>query len=277
VFEVFQISEPTATRRRAFFHAVDATDGITAETGLTGTGRVSKNGAATAGSSASITEIDSTNMPGRYYIEFTTSELDTAGQFVFRYKNAACAEVIVQATVVNFDPYAAGPTIAEIVDGVWDELRASHVTAGTFGQGAASVQGNVTGSVDSVTGAVGSVTGAVGSVTGNVGGNVTGSIGSVAASGIAAASFAAGAVDANALAADAGTEIATAVFARAFSAAYGSYTFDELVKMFAAVLLGKVSGMATGSPIFRNLADSANVVSATTDADGNRSVVTRVP
>lgn len=62
---------------------------------------------------------------------------------------------------------------------VWDVARASHTTAGTFGQGVASVQGNVTGSVASVTGAVGSVTGAVGSVTGNVGGNVVGSVASV--------------------------------------------------------------------------------------------------
>lgn len=51
----------------------------------------------------------------------------------------------------------------------WDVVRASRATAGTFGEGAASVQGNVTGSVASVTGAVGSVTGAVGSVTGAVG------------------------------------------------------------------------------------------------------------
>jgi len=131
----------------------------------------------------------------------------------------------------------SGTSEDSIVDKVWDELRASHTTAGTFGQGVASVQGNVTGSVGSVTGAVGSVTagvtvttnndksgytltsgeqdaivdkvwdelrsahtsagsfgqgvasvqgnvtgnvsGSVGSVTGNVGGNVSGSVGSV--------------------------------------------------------------------------------------------------
>jgi len=70
------------------------------------------------------------------------------------------------------------PTVQNVVDGVWNEPRASHVTAGSFGQGAASVQGNVTGNV---AGSVGSVTGAVGSVTGNIGGNVTGSVGSVTA------------------------------------------------------------------------------------------------
>lgn len=72
--------------------------------------------------------------------------------------------------------------------------------------------GSVTGAVGSVTGAVGSVTGAVGSVTGNVGGNVTGSVGSIAAGGIASTSFAASAITAASLAADAGAEIADAVW-----------------------------------------------------------------
>ena len=63
---------------------------------------------------------------------------------------------------------------------VWNATRASYATSGTFGQGAASVQGNVTGSVASVSGNVsGNVTGSVGSVAGNVGGNVAGSVGSI--------------------------------------------------------------------------------------------------
>jgi hypothetical protein len=39
----------------------------------------------------------------------------------------------------------------EIADQVWDEARAGHVAGGSFGEGVASVQGNVTGSVASVT------------------------------------------------------------------------------------------------------------------------------
>lgn len=74
------------------------------------------------------------------------------------------------------------PTAAAIADAVWDEARAGHTTAGSFGQGVASVQGDVTGNVD---GSVASVTGAVGSVTGNVGGNVTGTIGGLSAAALA--------------------------------------------------------------------------------------------
>ena len=45
----------------------------------------------------------------------------------------------------------AADTFNQIADVVWDEARADHTAAGSFGQGAASVQGNVTGSVASVT------------------------------------------------------------------------------------------------------------------------------
>lgn len=68
-----------------------------------------------------------------------------------------------------------------IVDKNWDELRAAHVVAGSFGQGVASVQG--------------AVTGAVASVTGNVGGNLVGSIGSLGTDAISAAALSGAAVD----------------------------------------------------------------------------------
>jgi hypothetical protein len=48
--------------------------------------------------------------------------------------------------------------LGEIADAVWDEARAGHTTAGTFGQGVASVQGNITGNV---AGSVASVTAGV--------------------------------------------------------------------------------------------------------------------
>lgn len=100
----------------------------------------------------------------------------TSGSFAAGAINAAA----IAADAIGASELAAD-AVAEIADAVWDEARSGHVTAGSFGEGVASVQGNVTGSVGSVTGAVGSVTGAVGSVTGNVGGNVVGSVASVTA------------------------------------------------------------------------------------------------
>lgn len=48
----------------------------------------------------------------------------------------------------------ATDAVTEIAAGVWNSTRASYTTAGTFGQGVASVQGDVTGSVGSVTSGV---------------------------------------------------------------------------------------------------------------------------
>lgn len=109
---------------------------------------------------------------------------------------------------------------------------------------------------------IGTVSGAVGSVTGNVGGNVVGSVGSVGTNGITAAT----------LAADAGTEIAAAVLGAAIE---GSVTLEQSIRLANGVLGGKASGLGTTTATYRNLADSADRVVATVDADGNRSAVTR--
>jgi hypothetical protein len=100
------------------------------------------------------------------------------------------------ATAGYTAPLSAGAT----ENAVWDAARASHVTAGSLGQGAASVQGNVTGSVGSVTGAVGSI------------GTAGISAGSFAAGAINAAAIAADAIGASELAADAVNEIADQVW-----------------------------------------------------------------
>ncbi len=233
MFEVFQASESSNVKRRAYFQCVDATDGITPETGLTGTGKISKNGSATATTANNITEIDSTNMPGRYYIEFSQAEVDTAGQLIFRYKNAACAEVIVQSSIVSFDPYAAGPTVANIVAGIYDEPRSSHTIVGTYGQGVSSVQGNVTGSVGSVTGNVGgNVVGTVASVLGNVSGNVTGTVGGVLAGGIVAGTIVSAALN----------EIADAVLKRDWTSVVGEASRSVLNALRAIRNKSSVSG-----------------------------------
>ena len=64
---------------------------------------------------------------------------------------------------------------ADTADAVWDEARADHVAAGSFGQGVASVQGNVTGNLGG--NVLGNVAGDVqGNVDGNLGGNVLGNV-----------------------------------------------------------------------------------------------------
>lgn len=134
--------------------------------------------------------------------------------------------------------------------------------------------GSVTGAVGSVTGAVGSVTGAVGSVTGNVGGNVTGSVGSVVGLTVAnldaAVSTRAIAGDAMALTAGERTTLTATIWAYVVT---GTTTAVQAVRGFIAAMLGKASGLPT-APKYRNIADSKDVITATTDTDGNRTTVT---
>lgn len=55
------------------------------------------------------------------------------------------------------------------------------------------------------------------------------------------------------------------------------FTPRQTHRIMAAVLAGKVSGYAAGPGVFRSMDDSANRVSATHDANGNRTAMTLTP
>jgi hypothetical protein len=98
-------NEATAALRRVYFHLVDATDGITAETGEgAGQPEVSSDGAAfTSTGIGTLTHIGS----GRYYADLTQALVATAGTAIeTRYKSANTAESPGDSVrVVAFDPY----------------------------------------------------------------------------------------------------------------------------------------------------------------------------
>lgn len=200
--QLFQQSEATAAQRRLFFQAVDATDGITAETGLTGTGWLSKNGAAPVATTASITEISATNMPGRYYIEFTAAEVNTLAIIEFRFKAAACAEVVKEAQVVPWDPYdVAALGLSRLDAAVSSRSSHSAAAAGTDAAGkvlatpanliATEADGMVHADLKEWLGVA---------MNALVSGRVDGSVGAMAAAVLTAAAIAANAIDANAFA-----------------------------------------------------------------------------
>jgi hypothetical protein len=105
-----------------------------------------------------------------------------------------------------------------------------------------------------------------GNLTGSVA-SVTGAVGSVAAGGITAASIATGAIDADALAADAVDEIWDEVME-------GATTARHSLKLANSALGGKASGLATTTAVYRDIGDTKDRITATVDADGNRTVVT---
>lgn len=228
-----------------------------------------------AHSDGGFIEVDATNMPGSYRFDIPDAAFASGADWVVIAAKVSGCYVFVERYAIS----------KKVEDQVWNAARASHTTAGTMGEGVASVQGNVTGSV-------GSVTGTVGSVTGNVGGNVAGSVGSVGAGGIASTSFAAGAINAAAiatdaigaleLAADAAAEIAAAIGTIPTAAQIADQVWDELradhvgagsMGQYVNTDVVRVNGDATAAS---NLAAMANatVLRINTATAGSASSVT---
>jgi hypothetical protein len=66
-------------------------------------------------------------------------------------------------------------------------------------------------------------------------------------------------------------EIVAAILAAAVEA---GLTVQQTLRLMSAVLLGKASGMATTTAVFRDTNDTKNRISATVDSSGNRTAVT---
>lgn len=146
------------------------------------------------------------------------------------------------------------PTAAAVADAVWDEARSGHVSAGSFGQGVASVQGNVTGSTASIaTAGITSTSFDTGAIT--------------------ATAIASDAIGAAELATDAVTEIANAVAALTIE---GTLTLQNALKLVLASAAGKVSGADGTTITIRDTTDTYNRIVATVDQYGNRSAISYV-
>lgn len=120
--QTFVQSEATAARRRFYLRLVDATDGLTPETGETGgQPQFSKNGEVWGNTDNLLVAVGN----GAYYVELIAEELDTLGTIAVRYKSANTAEFQETAPVQAFNPYNANATL--------DTLRAwAHDTGVTF-------------------------------------------------------------------------------------------------------------------------------------------------
>lgn len=100
--------QATATKRRVFFHCVDATDGLTPETGEDGgQPQISVDGAGwTSTGIGTLVAIGN----GRYYAELTQDICVVGTTIETRYKSANTAESVGdQARIVAYDPDLATP------------------------------------------------------------------------------------------------------------------------------------------------------------------------
>lgn len=127
-------SEATAAQRTFHFHAVDATDGFTPETGHTyaaaGEAQVSKNGGAFADITGTVTQIGAT---GVFAVVASAADVDTIGTALFKFADATSRTVLVEVQVVAFDLNTA-LTAGGIADAVCDEALSGHTTDGTVGE-----------------------------------------------------------------------------------------------------------------------------------------------
>lgn len=174
---------------------------------------------------------------------------------------------------------AAADNLESMLDGTGGVTLTTALVGNITGNLSGSV-GSVTGAVGSVSGAVGSVTGAVGSVTGNVGGNVVGSVASVTGNVGGNVAGSVGSVTAGVTVTTNNDKTGYRLSATGVDDIHdevvdGSTTFRQSVRLQNSAAGGKISGAATTTVVIRDLADSKDRVSATVDADGNRSAVTR--
>lgn len=260
---LFQQSEATAAQRRVYLHLVDATDGITAETGeAAGQSQISTNGAGFGNTSATLTAVGN----GLYYIELTAGELGTVGVIAIRYKSAATAEAQVLAQVVPWDPYDA------VRLGMTALPNAAAEAAGglyTRGSGAGQINQAANGQIDTNVAVM-----AAGVVTAAAVANGAIDAATFAAGAIDAAAIAANAIDADALAADVTTELQTGLATSAALALVQTDTDDIQTRLPAALVGGRIDASvgAMAANVLTATAIAADAITAAkiaTDAIGS--------
>lgn len=244
------LRQSTASQEFALGYFVDSTDGNTEETGLTIANtdiKIHKAGATTLANKNSGGGTHISN--GIFYCTFDATDSDTVGSgTVFVHMSGAL--------VFQKDICVLPATIYDWLFGVTANLPVNVTqfggSNGTFSSGRPEVN---------VTHAAGTAW-ASGAITASA----------LATGAITAAKFAAGAIDAAALAADAGAEIADAVWDEQVD---GTTTGRQSIRLINSAAAGKASGLGTTTAVYRDLADTKDRISATVDADGNRTAITR--
>lgn len=251
------LKEDTATTLR-LGPFVDKTDGVTYEVAMatamnnatTGV-RISKNGAALAARTTATEPVY--DAFGYYLVNLDATDVGASGRLKVIFGDAAvCLPCEADFEIIPAD--------------LFDTLLVAQPAAAIlkfFNK--ATPTGTVNSLPDAVAGAAGGVS-IVGSEMAVAAASKTGY--AIGVGGIGATAFAASAIDAAALAADAVDEIIDEVVE-------GTTTLRQATRLNLSALTGKSSGGGTATPIFRDIGDTKPRITATVDADGNRTAVTR--
>lgn len=173
----------------------------------------------------------------------TVNSVSVVGEVVgeFSIENRSALMPTAAARTLDVSPTGeAGLDFNNILSSALVTLHSLTITNATTLTGAVSL-----GSTFGVTGNV-TISGAAGlavtnGITANITGNLSGSVGSV-------------------------TGLVAAIWAEALETGFSA---SRIIRIIAAACAGKVSG-GPGSPVFRNLQDTANVITGTADSSGNR-------
>lgn len=147
------LNEATASKRRVYFHLVDATDGLTAETGEgSGQPQISTNGATFTNTGiGTLTHIGN----GRYYADLTQTAVNgTAGDVIeTRYKSANTAEAVGDSFIVAaIDIFAVDMGLSNVSANIEqisgdsvaaDNLESQYDTTGLSGDTFPASQGQI--------------------------------------------------------------------------------------------------------------------------------------
>jgi hypothetical protein len=240
---------------------VDATDHITGKTGLTLTTTASKDGAAFASISPTVTERGN----GWYSIALTGSHTDTVGDLALHVTGSGADPcdlvLLVEAGSVDAD---VSSRLALAIYTAPDNATIATIQSDTNDIQARLPAALIGGRIDANVGAMQSDVITAGAI-------AAGAITSSEAPALASLDVA---VSSRAAVGDAMALTAAAVDAILDDVVAGGYTVRQLLRGVASALLGKLSGADLNSPIFRDVGDTKNVITATTDASGNRIAVT---
>lgn len=180
------------------------------------------------------------------------------------------------------------PTAASVADAVWDEAKAGHVGAGSFGEEvqAHSLSSEISALNDVSTAQVQSSCDAA--ITANTDiNNIDTGVNNIEAK--LPTNFLMGSSDQNdhdtdidAILVDTSTTIPAQITALnditvadiIAGVADGAYDLQEMLRLITAACVGKSSGGGSNTLVFRNTGDSKNRITATVDANGNRTAMT---
>jgi hypothetical protein len=291
-----------STTESIYFVAFSTADHTTRVTGHTTAGFTAHFSIANSTGSThgvAFTQINSTQCPGLYSLTIADStittlpagvdsrelaiviagSMDTVTRTVELYRRSVTtgATLVLNSSGEPTNVMAALSTISGMATSILDDTGTSGVVIVNDGITAAKIAANAITSTELADGCITAAKFAAGAIDATAIATNAIDADALADNAITAATFAAGAIDAAAIATgaiDSDALAASAIDEIWDEVLEGSRTARQLHRLYAAALGGKASGLATTTAVYRDSNDTLDVITATVDADGNRTAVT---